>query len=342
MAKAKPPLLRLCEMKPGQAGDFFALLTERSRGARKDGRPFYTCRFRDSQRSAALMVWAEGAWFEACEKDWREGIFFKIRGLYEEHPTYGPQIEIANIRPATDADRLDGFEPLDFVEKSRFAPEAMFQELKTLAEATIADLPLRRLVLTILDKQKKPLQELPATQNKFFPFAGGLLEHTLSVTHSCLHLVDKYAAHYAHLDPLLNRDLVVAGAILHDMGRTLEFAGDVVGVQPTVPGRLLGHLFLGRDLVRDTARELGDIDPDLLQRLEHILITHLALPEWGSPRLPLVPECLILHHADDLDAKLEMYVRCLSRDQEPGPFTARDPALGKQLYKGVKKAKEEK
>jgi len=71
-----------------------------------------------------------------------------------------------------------------------------------------------------------------------------------------------------------------------------------------------------------------------VQLLEHLIISHLNLPEWGSPRLPLIPESLILHHADDLDAKLEMYARCLSRDTGPGPFTARDPVLNRQLYKG--------
>ncbi len=76
------------------------------------------------------------------------------------------------------------------------------------------------------------------------------------------------------------------------------------------------------------------MNPELVQMLEHIILSHLALPEWGSPRLPLIPECLIIHHADDLDAKLEMYVRCLMKDKETGPFTARDAVLGKQLFKG--------
>jgi 3'-5' exoribonuclease len=67
--------------------------------------------------------------------------------------------------------------------------------------------------------------------------------------------------------------------------------------------------------------------------LEHIVLTHLSLTEWGSPRLPLVPECLIIHHADDLDAKLEMYARCLSRDKSDGPFTDRDPILNRHLFK---------
>src|SRR5262249_33624093 len=160
------------------------------------------------------------------------------------------------------------------------------------------------------------------------------LEHILSVTHSCVCLLDKYAANYKDLKPPLNGELVVAGAILHDIGRVLEFADEPVTAQPTVPGRLVGHLFLGRDLVRDTARELGDVNPELLQLLEHIIVSHLNLPEWGSPRLPLIPECLIVHHADDLDAKLEMYVRCLMHDQAAGPFTDRDPVLKRELFKG--------
>jgi 3'-5' exoribonuclease len=64
-----------------------------------------------------------------------------------------------------------------------------------------------------------------------------------------------------------------------------------------------------------------------------LLLSYLAIPEWGSARLPCVPECLILHHADDLDAKMEMYLRCLTRDTSPGPFTDPDPVLGKSLLK---------
>lgn len=332
----KPIIARLSELVAGQTADFFALLAAKTRGSRRDGKPFFTCRFRDARRAVTFMVWADGPWFETCERDWQEGQFFKVRGCYAEHPQYGPQIDIANIRLARDEDAADGFDSLSFVESSRFDRAAMFAELMDLAQKEIGNEPLRRLVATILERQAGPLQRLPATMKHFHPFAGGLLEHTLSVTRSCLYLVDKYLAHYEDAQPPLNRDLVVAGAILHDLGRVLELADNPVNVQPTVPGRLLGHLFLGRDLVRDTARELGDVDAELLQLLEHIIVTHLSLPEWGSPRLPLLPEVLILHHADDLDAKLEMYLRCLDRDQEPGLFTARDPVLGRQLYKGRK------
>jgi 3'-5' exoribonuclease len=128
--------------------------------------------------------------------------------------------------------------------------------------------------------------------------------------------------------------VVAAGAVLHDIGRAVEFEPGDVSVEPTVDGRLFGHLYLGRDLVRDAAREQGDVHPELLRLVEYTIVTHLVLPEWGSPRLPVIPEVLILHHADDLDAKMEMFARCLTRDTAAGPFTERDSLLGRQLYKG--------
>ncbi len=330
--KAKPSLVRLRELEPGQGGDFFAFLAERTRGARKDGKPFYTCRFSDGQRLASFMVWSDGPWFEVCEKDWKEGHFYKVRAAYGEHPTYGPQIDVQNLRPVTDDDRSAGFDPLEFVPCTAFDIEAMYSELWMLAETMIADVPMRRLVMTLLTKTAKQLKRMPATQKQFFPFAGGLLEHVLSVTHSCVHLVDKYRVHYP--DMPLRRDVVIAAAILHDLGRTVEYAEEGAAFEKTPAGQFVGHVILGRDLVRDTARELGDLDPELLQLLEHVILSHLNHPEWGSPRLPLVAEALILHHADDLDAKLEMYARCLTRGDGPGLFTERDPVLGKSLYKG--------
>ena len=262
------------------------------------------------------------------------GEFYKIRGTYHESERYGPQIEVHQLRCVQESDKADGFDATELVDRSRYDSVAMLNELRKLATMHIANEPLRRLVLTILDRHGEPLCRLPATRDRFYPFAGGLLEHTLSVTNLCINLAETYAARYPELTPPLNRDAVVAGAILHDIGRVLEFGSEPINPQPTVPGRLMGHLVLGRDLVRDTARELADIHPDLLQLLEHLILTHLALPEWGSPRLPLAPEVLIVHHADDLDAKMEMFARCLTRDKEPGPFTARDPGLGKQLWKG--------
>ncbi|HYV37147.1 MAG TPA: HD domain-containing protein [Gemmataceae bacterium] len=334
MSRDKPPILHLCEMTAGQAGDFFVLLAERTKGQTRDGKPYYQCKFRDAKRTVTMMVWLDGGRYEECDTKWRAGEFYKIRGTYHESERYGPQLEVHQMRLVQESDREEGFNPTDLVDRSRFDSDAMLSDLRIVASKHIADEPLRRLVLTILDRHGEALKRLPATRDKFYPFAGGLLEHIMSVTSICINLVEFYASRYTELQPPLNRDLVVAGAILHDIGRVLELGDEPINPQPTVPGRLIGHLILGRDVVRDMAKELGDIHPEMVQLLEHVILTHLGLPEWGSPRLPLVPEVLIVHHADDLDAKMEMYARCLSRDKETGPFTARDPALGKQLLKG--------
>ena len=333
MTREKPPIQRLCELDPGEQGDFFALLVERNKAMTREDKPFYTCRFRDARRTVSAVVWSDSPRFEACENEWREGQFYKLRARFIEHEKYGPQIDILAIRLVKDEDRAEGFDPAELVERSRFGSAAMMLELRGLVEEHIKGAPLRELVLALLSRHAERFQRVPATKSRFYPFAGGLLEHTLSVTKNCLLLADRYVAYYAELKPPLNRDLLLAGAVLHDLGRVVDFEDDL-GLNESVPGRMFGHLMLGRDLVREAAKEIEGLDPILLQMLEHVVVAHLALPEWGSPRLPLIPEVIILHHADDLDAKLEMYVRCLIHDTSPGPFTERDPGLGKPLFKG--------
>src|SRR5690348_7438467 len=98
MTRPRPVPVRLSDLAPGQSGDFFALLAERTRGTTRDGKPFYTCRFRDARRAATFMVWADGGWFEACERDWQEGGYYKVRGTLVEHERYGPQLDVHNLR----------------------------------------------------------------------------------------------------------------------------------------------------------------------------------------------------------------------------------------------------
>src|SRR5207302_9108677 len=126
---------------------FFALLFGRTRSTTREGKPYFTCRVRDGRRWATFMVWADTSWYELCERDWREGQVYKIRGLYSEHEKYGAQIDVQNIRPASDADWLEGFYAADFFEHARFDSAAMLAELRSLAEAEIGVLPVRHVVL---------------------------------------------------------------------------------------------------------------------------------------------------------------------------------------------------
>lgn len=337
MSRPKSLIRKLSDLQPGQLGDFFALLAERIKGATRDGKPYYQCKFRDARRTATWMVWADSERFAECERDWQPGMFFKVRATFEDHRQYGPRLDVHNIRLVNESDRADGFAEADLLEQSRFDPEAMLTELRGLAESSIADEPLRKLTLLLLDTHSEKLKLLPASPRHYYPFPGGLLEHTLSVTKKCLWLAGQYREQFADLTPPLNTDLVVAGAVLHEIGRAAELEPGTDPGEPataTVPGKMFGPLLLARDLVNDAARQVADINPELVQLLGHVLTSYLSpAKEWGTPRTPLIPEVLILYHADDLDVKMEMYARCLRKDVSAGPFTERDPTLGKKLLK---------
>lgn len=331
MAK-KPPILKLHELTVGSpAADCFALLIEKNRLTTRDGKVFFNCRFKDSRRSVASAIWSDNALFSDCETAWEPGTVYKLRAIYSEHDRYGPKIEIVQIREATEEDEADGFKFDDFLERARTPSGEMFDSLRDLAEGEIANEPLKSLVLTLLDGNKDSLLPLPATVKQFYPFHGGWLEHTLAVTRNCLWLADQYRERYPDLT--FNRDLVLAAAVLHDIGRVKELVPTIQGAEATVEGRLLGHIALGRDMIREAARGIEGLNGEVLMLLDHLVQSHLTLPEWGSPRLPMIPEALILFHADDLDAKFEMYARHLLRDVSSGAFTEKDPVLGKQLLK---------
>lgn len=340
MSTPKPSrgtIVRLSDLKSGERGTFFAVLAERHRGSTQTSKPFYTCRFRDARRIVSFMVWLDGGYFEECDTKWEVGQAFKIYGLFAEHHRYGPQIEVEKIRPVVDRDAADGFDLSQLIERPKFDAPALLADLRTLAEMHLVDDPLRRLVIGLLDQHAEKLIALPADPRRYFPYPGGWVAHTLSVTRSVVWLVEKYREQFTELSPPLNKDAAVAGAILHEIGRVAELTPASQLAEPaeqTIDGRLFGHLFLGRDLVRDAARLQGDVNPALLQLVEHVLVAHLNHPEWGSPRLALIPEVLIVHHADDLDAKMEMFVRCLTRDASPTLFTERDPILNRALFKG--------
>jgi len=334
MAKPKPPLLSLHQIEPGQLADCFAILSDKTLTITRDGKTFVNSKFKDRQRTVSAAVWSDNVLFDDA-KDWQVGQFYKLRGTFSEHERYGPKFDLIQIRPINDEDRKDGFRESDLIPFSQFDPEEMFTELRLTVEKELQNEPLKKLVLDLLDDNALSLKSLPASARHYYPFPGGWLEHTTSVLHTALLLAEWYILRFPKLNPPLNRDLVAAGAVLHDMGRLNELTPAIPGVDPeqTIPGALLGHQLLARDLVREKAREIEGLDPELLLLLEHILLSHLIKPEWGSVRLPAIPEVLILHNADDLDAKFEMYARCLSNDLSPGPFTERDPILNKPLLK---------
>ncbi|MEN6405631.1 MAG: HD domain-containing protein [Thermoguttaceae bacterium] len=329
------PIATLSEMSSGQEADLFLLMTAKEELKTKQGKPYFRVGFRDGAREVSFPVWGDSPWAADCRDGWSPGKFYKVRAVYQE-TSFGPQLEIRKIREAIDADTADGFDPTACLPKSRFEPKAMFDELLSIA-GRIQDPALRRLVESLLVDHREEILKHPAARRNHHAFVGGLLEHSLSVARTCVYLADKYGDYYPDMTPPLDKDLVVAGGILHDIGKLREMYQRPEGAEHTPEGSLIGHILIGRDMVREAAAALtGDatLDPDTLLRLEHLIIAHQGRPDWGSPKLPMTPEALLVHYADDLDAKYAMMVGVLRDDTTPGPVTSRKNILMQAVYRG--------
>lgn len=332
MAARSLPLVPLAQLEPGQEADFFALLTDKQELKTREGKPYHKVTFRDAEREVAFPIWGDSAWAAECKSTWTPGVVYKLRATFRQ-TSYGPQLDISRIREATETDAADGYDPAMFLPHSRFCPETLWEELAGLAREKIAAPELRALVLDILETHRSALLRLPAATRNHHAFVGGYLEHVLSVTKTCAYLAEKYAALYPQLEPPLDQGLVVAGGILHDIGKLVEIEPTPQGASYTAAGSLIGHLVQGRDIVREAALR-QPLPGDTLLRLEHIILSHQRLPEWGSPKPPMTPEALLVHYADDIDAKFEMMAAVLKTDTTPGPLTSKQNPLYQQVYRG--------
>lgn len=332
MSPPPMPVVRLSEMAPDEEGDVFVLLTAKEELKTREGKPYFRVTFRDARREVSFPVWDNSPLAADCRQHWTPGAFYKLRAAYRE-TSYGPQLDIRKIREVVEADAADGFDPMMCLPQSRFEPKAMYDELCGLAEAHVPGEALRRTVVSILADWREKLLVHPAARRHHHAFVAGLLEHTLSVTRTCLFLAGHYAEKYPDMRPPLCTGLVVAGAILHDIGKLAELDQQPADTVYTPAGALVGHLLLGRDMVRQAAARSG-LDAETLLRLEHLILAHQRLPEWGSPKPPMTPEALIVHYADDLDAKYDMMDAILRDDKTPGPLTSDKNLLRYRVYRG--------
>ena len=328
-------ILQLFEMTPNQSGDLFAVLAAKEQSQTKDGKPYYRATFRDAKRKATSMIWSDHGCFPDCDENWKVGTFYKIRGKFTEN-NYGPQIDIERIRPVEAGDSEQGFCEDNFFETSRYNREEMFEELLGLAREHITEEPLQRLVVELLTERADFVKTHAAASRNHHAFMGGYLEHTLSVTRTAVFLAEKYSNYYTRMQPPLSKPLVVAGAILHDIGKAEELEFKPEGWEYTPRGRLVGHIFIGRDIVLNKAATIPDINPETVLRLEHIVISHQGIPEWGSPISPSTPEALLVHYADDMDAKFHELAVQLETDTPPETeFTDYRNPLRRRIFRGL-------
>jgi len=324
-------------MVDGQEADTFALMTTKEDALTRSGKPYFRVGFRDAKRELQFPIWNDAICAADCRENWEPGKFYKLRGVYRDDPVYGAQFEVHRAREVTPGDAADGFSESLCKPQSGFDTTAMFNELLELA-AGISSKPLAALTTSILETHRESLLTLPAATHNHHAFAGGFLEHVLSVTRNAVLLGRKYKADYPALRPVLSVDLITAGAILHDIGKLQELAQTPTGAEYTAAGELIGHILLGRDIVREAAAAqaaAGDpVDAEAMLCLEHIIVSHQRLPEWGSPKQPMTPEALIVHHADDLDASFQMMLSLLAAETGQHDMTRKRTPHRTRVFRG--------
>ncbi|MBM3797382.1 MAG: HD domain-containing protein [Acidobacteria bacterium] len=214
----------------------------------------------------------------------------------------------------------------DFFPASKRDPAEMFAELRGHING-MANAHLRGLLNAIFDDAgiARRYQRAPAAKSIHHAWLGGLIEHVLSMCSLC----KRVGPHYPHV----NLDLLLTGAILHDIGKIDELTYDR-GFGYSDEGQLLGHILIGLRVVNEKMALLPDFPPRLRMLVEHLIASHHGTLEFGSPKVPMTAEAMLLHHLDNLDSKMETVRVSVEKDKlTEGSWTVYVPSLERTLLK---------
>jgi 3'-5' exoribonuclease len=215
---------------------------------------------------------------------------------------------------------------LDYLPRTQRDPEEMYAALLERARR-MSEGPLRTLTLSILEDPgvAAKYKVAPAAMSYHHAFLGGLLEHVSSL----VALADSVADHY----PWLRRDLIVAGLVVHDIGKTEELNFSR-GFRYSTRGQLIGHISMALEMVQEKIRQIPGFPTQLKDEIEHIIISHHGKLEFGSPKEPMFAEAMVVSFLDEMDSKMEAVRHQYAADlNRPGEWTGRNPALKRELLK---------
>ncbi len=247
--------------------------------------------------------------------------FVKVKGLIQVFHNR-PQLTIHKIRRMDEGE----IDIVDYFPSSKRNADEMWAELRGIV-AAVANPHLKALLESLLDDPDVAarFRRAPAAKQIHHAFLGGLIEHVLSLCG----LARMAAQHYPNVDS----DLLITGAILHDIGKIHELEYER-GFSYSNEGQLLGHINIGTRMVAEKVRTLPGFPPRLHSLVEHMILSHHGQLEFGSPKLPQFPEALLLHYLDDLDSKMECMRALIENDRQlEGCFTTFNGILSRAALK---------
>jgi 3'-5' exoribonuclease len=268
---------------------YFALASLQVREKKQGGGQYLALMLADRTGLMEARMWEEFAdAVTACS----EGCYVKVQGQISKY-NGKYQITLVKMRHAAEAE----VEPADYMPATQFDVDEMWTELRGYVES-FENEHLRRLVFAFLDDEEigPAFRKAPAAKRLHHAWLGGLLEHVLTLVRVCR----AAAPFYPEVDP----DLLVTGAILHDVGKLKELSWGT-SFNYTLEGQLIGHISIAQGMLREKLSAMTDFPDRLRVLVEHMILSHHGKYEFGSPKLPMTPEAILLSALDDLEAKMQ-------------------------------------
>jgi 3'-5' exoribonuclease len=304
------------DLKPGaKILQFFELRAKELRRTRA-GEEYLDLTVGDSTGRIQAKMWPEA--LRKWGKDFEPGEFVKIEGRVETYRDSN-QLVVEKIRRVQESEVT---EPEDLVHPGAPNVDGLLAELFAAAK-NLRPSGLSQLIVGILSEHADSLKTFPAAKMVHHAYKGGLIEHTVAVT--------RKVEAIALVDQSINKDMAIGGAILHDIGKLLELNPGQGG--RSAEGRLLGHLILGVEMIREQAAKQGISDRKWLRDLQHIVISHHGEPQFGSSVRPMTREAMVVHFIDNMDSKLKILETALE-SQEPDGFSPYNRWLEGRAYIG--------
>jgi 3'-5' exoribonuclease len=283
---------------------------------KKTGEPYLALTLGDRSGQLEAKMWDNvDDVLEAFEQD----DFLKVKGLINKYKQRF-QLTIHKLRKLADSEII--FD--DYLPKTIKDIDALWESLSQFV-AGIQNPHLKALIRAFMDDPEiaAAYRNAPAAKTLHHAYIGGLLDHVVSLCRSCDLICQNY--------PQINRDLLLTGAFLHDIGKIHELTYNRSFTYST-KGQLLGHMIIELEMLQAKLALVPDFPEELKTMIEHLIISHHGEYEFGSPKLPMFPEALMLHYLDDLDSKMEAMRAQFERDSTlDGPWTSYNPSLGRPL-----------
>ncbi len=290
----------LSELQPNQTVQGTFLVSYKDVRQKKSGDPYLSLTLTDRTGELDAKMWDNAA--EALTTFERDD-FVQVKGLLQIFQNR-PQLTLHKIQPVPESE----IDLADFLPASLRDRDEMFRELEGWV-AGMSDPHLKQLLEAVFADEEiaQAYRTAPAAKTVHHNWIGGLIEHVLSLCQ----LAKFSAAHYPHID----FDLLLTGVLLHDVGkiRELHYARSF---GYTTEGQLLGHIQIGVQMVLDKLRLIPDFPPRLRDLVVHMILSHHGQLDFGSPKIPLFPEALLLHLLDNMDSKMECMRALIDRDRQ--------------------------